>query len=402
MITSLLDNDFYQFTMANAINNAGDGSTKVRYEFRNRTFAVPLASRISLPQLREEIEKIRALGFYPEEIEFLRQQGIFTEKWLDTLPSFKLPEVEVGSDNGHLVMRYEGAWEEAIFWESMLLATVNELYFRRFGTFLEEGRLRLNEKIDYLEERGSLKFVEFGTRRRFSAAWQHFVTHELRERVPNLLLGTSNVLLARDLNLTPVGTMAHQLFMVYTALACWSAKNGETSRSGMVFENTDFIESGLNRVLSLWLDAYKDNPNMLTVLPDTYTTEAFMPRADLKLLSQFTAFRQDSGDPIAMGRKLEVMGNYLGFDRPKIMFSDSLDVRKMSVIEDRFKDIQMVSGWGTDLTNDLGYEPLSIVIKPSAVKVYDEWEPCAKLSDDPVKITGRSQDIDPYLRLIGA
>ncbi len=394
MITSLLDNDFYQFTMANAIHNAQDGSTKVRYEFRNRTFAVPLARRIKLDELQEEIEKVRSLGFYKDDIEFLRKQGIFSEGWLETLPSFKLPEVEVGQDDGHLVMRYEGAWEEAIFWESMLLATVNEMYFRRFGSFVEEGRLRLNEKLDYLEERGTLKFVEFGTRRRFSAAWQHFVTHETKDRVPDLLLGTSNVMLARDLELTPVGTMAHQLYMVYTA-QCKAMFDPDVE--------SDFIRGGLNKVLEMWLATYQDNPNMLTVLPDTYTTDAFMARADLNLLSLFTAFRQDSGDAIAMGRKLQVMGNYLGFGCPKVMFSDGLDVRKMSVIEDRFgSDIQMVSGWGTDLTNDLGFEPLSIVIKPSAVKVYDDWEPCVKLSDDPQKVTGRTADTDPYLRLIGA
>lgn len=382
MITSLLDNDFYAFTMAQAIHDAGDSNLKVRYEFRNRTFAVPLARRVKLGRLYEEIEKIRDLTFTSQEIKYLEGLGLFTPDFLKSLWGLKLPEVRPAFDNGHLVMTFEGNWGDAIFWESMLLATVNEMYYSRFGGFLEEGEQRLHEKIAYLQNRKTLKFAEFGTRRRFSSSWQHYVAHVLKDEVPELMVGTSNVQLAKDLELKPVGTMAHQLFMVYTALA---------QHGSVPWKTGDPLAAGANRVMELWLNAYKNHPRMLTVLPDTYTTKAFLERADQNLLAEFHTFRQDSGDPIAVGRQLVQAAQELGHSKPTIMFSDSLDVRKMSVIEDHFADtIQMVSGWGTDLTNDLGYEPLSIVIKPCAVEVSPGiWESCVKLSDDPQKETGK-------------
>ncbi len=394
MIISLLDNDYYAFTMANAIHKAGDSELPVRYQFRNRNFAVPLASRINLTHLRDEINKIRSLNFYPLEIEFLRKQGIFSDDWLKTLEwGFTLPEVEVGNDNGHLTMSYEGSWGEAIFWESMLLATVNELYYSQFPPYFEEGRRRLNEKIDYLKERGTLHFAEFGTRRRYSGVWQHHVTHLLKDEVPELMVGTSNVKMARDLDLKPVGTMAHQLFMVYAATHMTYGPGNKPTilhRGG----RPDTIEAATNEVLRIWLSAYSGFPHMLTVLPDTYTTKAFIQRVDPTLLSAFYGVRQDSGDPIAIGEKLCLMGK-------KLMFSDGLDVRKMSVIEDHFPDMQMVFGWGTDLTNDLGYQALPIVIKPCAVKLGDDdWEPCVKLSDDPQKVTGANDATRPYLEMI--
>lgn len=378
MITSLLDNDFYAFTMANAIHTAGTHNLPVIYEFRNRNFAVPLAHRIKLDQLRDRIEQIRELQFTYAEIQFLRDQGLFTDDFLKHLLTIELPPVHVNSDNGHLTMTYGGSWISGIFWESMLLATVNEMYYSRFGGFMEEGEKRLHEKIAYLQDRKTIKFVEFGTRRRFSSGWQHFVTRVLKDEIPDLLLGTSNVKLAKDLELTPYGTMAHQLFMVYTA-------------HNKAVGTEDPITAGANDVMDMWLACYRDNPRMLTLLPDTYTTKTFSLKADPNLISQFQAFRQDSGDPMEIGQRLSYMAQALGHSKPKIMFSDSLDVRKMSVIEDFFDgSIQMVSGWGTNLTNDLGYEPLSIVIKPAGVKVGPDWEPCVKLSDDLQKVTGKT------------
>lgn len=398
MITSLLDNDLYQFTMSACLWDSGLKDLQVRYEFRNRTFSVPLGSRLSLDWLRFRIKDIQNLRFTSADIQYLADLNLFPQGWLDWLPSMELPEVNVDSSHGHLVMTYEGPVVSAIFWETILLALVNEAYFSRFGDFIGEGSQRLSEKIDYLRERGNLHFVEFGTRRRFSGAWQHFVTHEMKTEIPDLLAGTSNVLLAKDLGLTPVGTMAHQMFMILTAL------------NTVMYPLDRAIETGTNEVLDMWLNTYRDHPAMLTVLPDTYTTKKFIEVADLELVSQFDRFRQDSGNPIDIGNLLVRYNKHmLQRQTPaKIVFSDSLDVRSMSVLDDHFTgpskpdEAEISFGWGTNLTNDLGYEPLSIVIKPCAVRWYDgvTWLPCVKVSDDARKATGDPKTVAEYLDVL--
>lgn len=400
MITSLLDNDLYQFTMSAAMWNDGMRDTQVRYEFRNRTFSVPLGTRLSLDWLAVRIKEVQALRFTSEEIQYLTNLQLFPQGWLDWLPTMELPDVHLGAENGHLVMTYEGPVISAIFWETILLALVNEGYFSRFGDFLGEGSQRLIEKIEYLRERKTIRFVEFGTRRRFSKEWQHFVTHEMLMEIPHLISGTSNVLLAKELNITPVGTMAHQLFMILTAL------------NTKIYPIDRAIEVGTNEVLDLWLKTYSDFPSMLTVLPDTYGTEKFIEVADLELVREFTRFRQDSGNPIQIGDLLRRYSTHLlqRQDPAKIVFSDSLDVRSMSVLDDHFSQkgpaeapAEISFGWGTNLTNDLGYEPLSIVIKPCAVLHHDAktWLPCVKISDDTRKATGDPKAVAEYLAALG-
>lgn len=384
MITTLLDNDLYQFAMAQCVWAYGHDMFQVRYEFRNRTFAVPLASRIDLNVLRDRIEEVRDLKFTYAEVSYLRGTDLFQLEFLEYLQTVRLPEVEVASNNGHLVMTYQGDWGMAIFWETMLLSIVNELYYERFGEFTSEGLLRLGEKIEYLQARGTLRFVEFGTRRRFSKEWQHYVAHEMKNAVPDLLLGTSNVELARELELKPVGTMAHQLFMVYTALRTLD-------------KDAEPVVDGAAQVLRQWGHVYGSHPEMLIALPDTYGTAAF-GQIPNNSLTGWTGFRQDSGDPIAMGKLLVDYCHFAGIP-PKVVFSDSLDVRRMSVIEDNFPDVECLFGWGTDLTNDLGYEPLSIVIKPCAVQAPStgKWIACVKISDDIAKATGDPAMIRKFL-----
>lgn len=395
MITSLLDNDYYALTMSAAIHLNGQAKLPVRYAFRNRTFAVPLATRIPLGYLRDVIEDVRTLRFRASEIDWLRAQKTFPESWLESLPNYRLPEVSIGNENGHLTAEYEGGWSQAVLWESILLALINEMYYGRFGTYYQEGTLRLKEKIDYLRERGTIRFAEFGTRRRFSKDWQHYVVHELVTEIPHLLVGTSNPSLAMELGLKPIGTMAHQMFMINTALHMASTLPTHQLAG-------DEIGQGIHTVLTQWSRAYRHHPELMTVLPDTYGTDAFIKRALPEDLVPYNAFRQDSGDPIYRTRQLFQYAAEIGKPLPLVVPSDSLDVRKMSVIQDSILDEgkpHLSFGWGTDLTNDLGYEPLSIVIKPSAVWT-GNWVPCVKFSDDPVKRTGQPSAIDPYLKVL--
>jgi nicotinate phosphoribosyltransferase len=65
-----------------------------------------------------------------------------------------------------------------------------------------------------------------------------------------------------------------------------------------------------------------------------------------------------------------------------LIFSDGLTVPKTIELYRQFKGrCQLAFGIGTNLTNDLGYEPLQIVIK----MVQCNGQPVAKVSDTPSK-----------------
>lgn len=389
IIQSLLDNDFYQFTMSHMVWTQ-NRNMNVRYEFRNRTFEVPLARCIDLQDLRSELKMTQTLSIQSHEADYLRSLGYFSGDWIDWLSNgMRLPDVEIDNNNGHLVLEYEGPWASAIFWESMILAIISEMYYRRFHASTEEGLRRLREKIGYLSVHPFLKIAEFGTRRRFSRQWQHYVTHELREAIPENIVGTSNVLLAKELGLSPVGTMAHQLFMV-------NAANFEAHTEHLSDRWLQNVSIG---TLLQWKSCYESHPELMTLLPDTFTTQSFMDDIPFAYLEAFTGARQDSGNPIEIGEMIIGAYEQHGIDptTKRLVFSDGLDLRTINVLYDRFAHRIPVSfGWGTNLTNDLGFQGLSMVIKPKSV----EGVGCVKLSDDLAKATGTREDIERYRRWI--
>jgi nicotinate phosphoribosyltransferase len=345
-------------------------ATHVRYVFRNRTFEVPLAECIDLDELRRRIAVIQETAFEDVELAWLAELG-FDPAYVAWLrDGHRLPSVDVGRDAGHLVVAYEGAWADGVFWETHLLGLVSELYYERFHAEPTEGLRRLEAKVAYLQAHPELRFMEFGTRRRFSREWQERVVRRLAEALGDQVAGTSNVHLARTLGLRPLGTMAHQLFMVVHAL------------------DGDVLASQA-RVCDLWQHEYgMSHPEWMTLLPDTYGTavcvEHALTRAQLEM---WPTMRQDSGDPLRTGEVIVEAWRRAGLDPASrtIVFSDGLDLRTMSLIHDHFADkTNALFGWGTNLTNDLGFESLSIVIKPDRA----DGRPCVKLSDNRAKATG--------------
>jgi nicotinate phosphoribosyltransferase len=76
---------------------------------------------------------------------------------------------------------------------------------------MAQGFVVLSEKIQLIEESDyDFILVDFGTRRRFSKKWHNSVVDLLDERIPESFIGTSNVYLAREYDLKPIGTMAHE------------------------------------------------------------------------------------------------------------------------------------------------------------------------------------------------
>ena len=395
MIHSLLDIDSYKPTMAQ-VAWKHFRNVPVTYSFKNRTNSIALAEHIKTDDLIREFELARELRFIDKEISFLRSSryilsGLFNERFLIFLESLKLPPVVVKIPDGQFQIEAGSAWPEAIFWETIILGIVNELYYQsleKSGAFdlrdaQAEGARRLDEKIKILKQHPHIKFIEFGTRRRFSRDWQEYVLARLLQEVPNQVLGTSNILLAKKFGIKPIGTFANEMYMVF---------------SGIFGQDDEAIRSSHNKVLECWWEEYGETLSI--ALADTYGSDFFFRDFTKEQAQKWRGLRQDSGDPIAFGEKAIAFYEKHGIDPSDkiIVFSDGLDIEAIVKIADHFSGrIQTVFGWGTNLTNDLGLKPLSLVVKA----VEANGRRLVKLSDNLAKATGSPEDIDRFKRIFG-
>jgi nicotinate phosphoribosyltransferase len=396
IITSLLDTDLYKLTMGQvALLRYPD--LVVRYDFRCRTPGARLAEVIREGDLRRELEDARALSLTDGELQALRDlrvadRQIFQEPYLAFLKNFRLPEYRLERAEDTYRIEFSGPWPEAIYWETPALAIVDELYYR---ALLEDiapperdavyagGVSRLSEKIRRLKERPGVTFSDFGTRRRFSRAWQEEVLRRLSEEMPGQFLGTSNVVMSFRTGRTPVGTMGHEMFMAMSGLARGSDAE---------------IRDSHNRALQVWWDQY--GPELSVALADTYGSDFFFREMTGEQAAAWRGLRHDSGDPLAFGEKAIAFYEHHGID-PKeklLVFSDGLDVEAMLRITDALGGrIRVGFGWGTNLTNDLGLEPLSLVVKLAEA----DGRRTVKLSDNLAKAVGTPEDVERFKRIFG-
>jgi nicotinate phosphoribosyltransferase len=396
IITSLLDTDFYKFTMGQLVFHRSP-DVPAKYAFLNRTSGVRLADFIDEEELRRELDHVRALRLTNSDLHYLRgtdEYGarMFTEDYLEFLKRLRMPDYHLECVDGNYILEFSGAWAEAIYWEVPALAIVNELYsegkmaqlsrFARDNAFAV-GKCRLGEKIKVIRRNPDVRFSDFGTRRRFSREWQDYIVGVLAEEVPRQLLGTSNVALANKHGLIPMGTSAHERDMATAAIL---QSIGED------------ICKAPNIVLEDWWAEY--GWGLSIALTDTWGTDFFFSKMTAEQASKWKGLRQDSGDPFAFAEK--AIGFYKGSEidpREKlIVFSDGLDVDTIVKLQSRFSNrIKVSFGWGTNLTNDLGFKPLSLVIK----LVEANGQGTVKLSDNLAKAVGKPQDIEYYKRKMG-
>ena len=403
IIESLLDTDFYKFTMGQLVFHRHP-NVPVEYALVNRTKEVKLPTEIDEGELREQLDHAMSLRFNRSEIHYLRgtneyQDRMFQEDYLDFLLTLSLPPYEIDWPNG--VLKFYGPWSHTIYWETIALSIVNELFHRRGRGILQGivstrafidrniavGRIRLFEKIDAIMDASisglNINFSDFGTRRRFSREWQDYVVGILAEELPKEFLGTSNTYLAMKYGLLPMGTSAHEMFMAY---------------SGIHHESDDTILESHNQVLRDWWDEY--GWGLSIALTDTYGTDFFFRDMTAEQAKNWKGLRQDSGDPIEFGRKAIDFYESRGID-PKtklIVFSDGLDLNRIMELAREFQSkINVSFGWGTNLTNDLGHSTLSLVAK----LVRANGHGTVKLSDNIAKAIGKPKDVERFKNIFG-
>jgi nicotinate phosphoribosyltransferase len=396
IIASLLDLDFYKLTMAQLVWRRF-ADWPVAYGLTNRTKKVRLAEIVAERDLRKELDKVRRLRFTRQELDWLREsqylrRGLFCDGFLDFLRDLRLPPYDLKVVDGQFALSVKGRWREAIFWETLMLSVVNELYnrelFRRENISSRmialDGEVRLRRKLqDLRRETPDVRFIEFGTRRRYSREWQAEVLRLIIQHGPEMLIGTSNVDLARRFGLKPIGTFAHELYMVTAAAAA---------------ADDEALRRSHNLVIQDWWQEYGEPLSI--ALTDTFGTEFFFHDFTPEQARDWRGLRQDSGDPFAFGERAVGFYQALGIDpRTKtVVFSDGLDPQTIIDLQRRFAGrLQVVFGWGTNLTNDCGYPPLSLVVKATEAC----GRPTVKLSDNLAKAMGPPDEVERYKRVFG-
>ncbi len=381
-IKSLLDTDLYKLSMQQAVLHQFP-EVQAEFEFKCRNEGKGLDLALScMDEIMGEIETLDGMGFEDREIEYLAKSPYLKKSYIEFLQNFRLNTdyIDLYADDKGLQIRIAGTWSQVILFEIYLLAIVNEIFFRNFvrkeGLNWEVGKNRLRKKADFLKGTDpGFKFAEFGTRRRFSYDWQDVVVGELAKT--GHLAGTSNVFLAMKYGLTPIGTMAHEMIEAGQALT-------------RVCDSQKFM-------LEAWVKEYRGQ--LGTALSDTLGVDAFLRDFDLYFAKLYDGVRQDSGNPYEFGEKIISHYEKLNID-PKtklIVFSDSLTIPKAYEIYLYFKDrIKVSFGIGTNLTNDVGFDPLNIVIKMTKCN----GQPVAKISDSPGKCMCHDEEYIKYLKSV--
>jgi nicotinate phosphoribosyltransferase len=385
IITSLLDTDLYKFTMMQVVLHQFPGAdVEYRFKCRNEANLAPYVSEI-----REEIRGLCSLKFQDAELEYLKAMRFIKSDFIDFLGLFRLNEKYVSVTalpTGEIEVSIKGPWLHTILFEIPVLSIINEVYFRNSQKQpdWQEGRTRLTKKIALLQADGlqALKIADYGTRRRFGKVWHEEVLRTLSSQLGAGALGqfagTSNVLFAMKLGLTPLGTMAHEYLQACQAL-------GPRLRDSQVFG----FES--------WAKEYRGDLGI--ALSDVYGINAFLRDFDMYFCKLFDGARHDSGDPFQWGERMiaHYLENRVDPKTKILIFSDGLTVPRTIELYRQFQGrCQLAFGIGTNLTNDLSYEPLQIVIK----MIRCNGQPVAKLSDTPSKNMCDDEKYLAYLRQV--
>ncbi|MFZ6041916.1 nicotinate phosphoribosyltransferase [Vibrio natriegens] len=384
IIQSALDFDVYKVNMMSAVAALyPDAMVSYKFIVRSEEDLSDL-----LPEVEAEILKLQDLRFTDDEIKYMKSVAPYLNpEFVDALRHFRFnPQNDVSLHNktmpdgsSQLRITITGLWKETILYETIIMSIVSEVRSRlRWSDIpLQQFQTVLQDKVSYLKSEmkrrniSSFKFSDMSTRRRFSFQAQRIMLEYLCQELPDCLTGTSNYHLAREMDLTPIGTVAHEWFMGHQALVN--------------------VRDSQKIALQRWQEMF--NGALGIALTDTIGIDAFLKDFDEELSNAYFGVRHDSGCPFAWGEKMIQHYESLNIDpmTKTLVFTDGLNFEQALDICEHFQGrVQVIFGIGTFLANDMGeyindkgtaYKPLSMVIK--MVSCNDS--PVAKISDEPEK-----------------
>ena len=384
IIQSALDFDVYKVNMMSAVAALyPDAMVSYKFIVRSEEDLSEL-----LPEVKAEVLKLQDVRFTEDEIAYMKRVAPYLKpEFVEALRHFRFnPQSDVSFHNktmsdgsSQLRITINGLWKETILYETIIMSIVSEVRSRQRWSDIpfEQFQTVLEDKVRYLKaelERRNItnfKFADMSTRRRFSFQAQRTMLEYLSKELPQCLTGTSNYHLARELDLTPIGTVAHEWFMGHQALVN--------------------VRDSQKIALQRWQKMF--NGALGIALTDTIGIDAFLKDFDEELSHAYIGVRHDSGCPFTWGEKMIAHYESLGIDpmTKTLVFTDGLNFEQALDICEHFQGrVQVSFGIGTSLANDMGnyvndqgeaYQPLSIVIK----MVTCNGSPVAKISDEPEK-----------------
>ncbi|EGR1596202.1 TPA: nicotinate phosphoribosyltransferase [Vibrio parahaemolyticus] len=384
IIQSALDFDVYKVNMMSAVAALyPDAMVSYKFIVRSEEDLSEL-----LPEVKAEVLKLQDVRFTEDEIAYMKRVAPYLKpEFVEALRHFRFnPQSDVSFNNktmsdgsSQLRITINGLWKETILYETIIMSIVSEVRSRQRWSDIpfEQFQTVLEDKVRYLKaelERRNItnfKFADMSTRRRFSFQAQRTMLEYLSKELPQCLTGTSNYHLARELDLTPIGTVAHEWFMGHQALVN--------------------VRDSQKIALQRWQKMF--NGALGIALTDTIGIDAFLKDFDEELSNAYVGVRHDSGCPFTWGEKMIAHYESLGIDpmTKTLVFTDGLNFEQALDICEHFQGrVQVSFGIGTSLANDMGnyvndqgeaYQPLSIVIK----MVTCNGSPVAKISDEPEK-----------------
>lgn len=281
--------DYYEFTMANGYRLSGMGDKIVYFDMYFRKVPDEGGFAISAG-LGHLVEFIRDMHFEKEDIDYLRNKGVFSEEWLKGLEDFRfegdvwaMPEGSVAFPNEPMVTVRAPA-QQAQLIETYLLICMNHQSL--IAT-------KANRIVRAAEGRA---IMEFGARR---AQGAEAALMGARAAYIGGCVGTSCALADQAYGVPALGTMAHSWIQVFDD------------------EYTAF---------KTYCELYPDNASLLV---DTYNVlKSGVPNA-IKVFKELgitdCSIRIDSGDITYLSRKAREMLDAAGLTNCKIVASNSLD-----------------------------------------------------------------------------
>ena len=345
--------DFYELTMGNGYLENGLADTVCCFDlyFRkvpdNGGFAVMCG-------LEQAINYIKKLSFTDEDIAYLRDKKIFSEKFLDYLRNFKfscdvwaIPEGTPVFPNEPLVI-VKGPAIQAQLMETMLLLCINH------QCLIATKAARIVKAAD------GRAVMEFGSRR---AQGSDGAIYGARAAYIGGCAGTACTISDKEMGTPALGTMAHSWVQMFDSE----------------------------------LDAFrayaKCYPDACLLLVDTYNVlKSGIPNA-IKVFNELRAeghepagIRIDSGDITYLSRKARKMLDDAGFPNAKICISNSLDEY---IIEDILRQGACIDSFGVGerLITSRSEPVFGGVYKLTAVEKDGQIIPKIKLSENVTKIT---------------
>lgn len=394
IINSILDNDLYSFSV-NYFYMMKLPRAIGKYSFidRNKTVYPKGFSE----KVAGEIKLMDGLKMTEEEIAFMKSKCYyFPNFYFDYLRGYRFDSKEVTvtqDEEGHLNISIEGPLYKTVFWEVPILAIVSELYHKELGEVPNMAQLEAKTKHKAMFfTQNDIKLSEFGTRRRFSKNVQDTVMRTFVENYGLNFSGTSNVYFAMKYNLTPIGTMSHQVISAIGSLFGYSQAN--------------------YLAMEYWQDVFKGDLGVY--LCDTFTTDVFLKNISKQQAKLFDGVRLDSGDEFINTNKVIKRYRELNIDpsTKTIVYSNALNnLDKILEINNFAKGrVRPAMGIGTYLTCDVTdlktneeVKPCNMVIKLTEVKIteFNDWKHCVKISDDNGKHTGNDEEVELCKKTLG-